>query len=200
VLAPSPLCNNAFDINTPFEFFIDTPPLNGVVNPQGVSGALDTDIFLWDSVVVTFSGPLVTPLANPTTIDLVPGESRTITVNVHDDLRNPLTGICNVSLVSSPEVSIGGSPRKIPDAHSFNQLIDGITQFTFQVTARTDAAVGSPLVFEVIVAGEGNSPCPNGNGTVKLAALRPDALCGARLSHEPVLARFAACSCCMART
>lgn len=172
VLAPSPLCNDAFDINTPFEFFIDTPPLNEIVNPQGVSGTLDTDVFLWDSVVVTFSGPLVTPVANPSVVDLIPGESRTITVDVHDDLRNPLTGICNISLSSTFEVAVGGSPRAIPDAHSFNQIIEGITRFTFQVTARPDAAVGTPLVFQLSVAGEGNTPCPNGNGTFTVATGR----------------------------
>ncbi|HVM96359.1 MAG TPA: Ig-like domain-containing protein, partial [Candidatus Acidoferrales bacterium] len=174
VLAPSHLCNNQFDINKPFEFFIDTPPLDQVPGVQGTSGTLDTNVFLWDTAVVTFSGPLVTPVAQPNFITLKPGQTTTITVEVHDDIQNPLTSACVVELdASGADVIVDGAnssfgSREIPDGQSFNQIIEGLTKFTFSLTALSDASIHD-FSISVRVTGLGSAACPNGAGTFIVA-------------------------------
>ncbi len=175
ISAPSPQCNGHFDPNTQFEFFLDTPPLDGVVGPQGVSGSLDTNIFLWGLAYVTFSGPTAKPIASPTQVNLTAGQTSFVTVNVHDDRRNPLTDSCAVTIAaSSDDIVLGASGSSIvtfslPDGQSFNQLVEGLTQFTVPVTAKPMASVGS-FTLTVIVAGKGGGDCPNGNVTQTVAS------------------------------
>ena len=102
VPAPSELCNNKFDVNKPFELFVDSntngmfdsPPPNATGNGfgQGTNGEWDNNIFVWSAIPVTFSGHLVTPIAAPTSFSIPVGGSQAFTLEVHDDLLNPLAG------------------------------------------------------------------------------------------------------------
>ncbi len=165
--APSHQCNGVYDINKPFELFRDTYPENGIVNTQGVSGQLDTEVLLWDTVVVTFSGHLQPPVASPTTFSMHVGDTRTISVEVHDDLNNPLVGGCQITLVSdNSSLSVSGSPVNVPDAHSFNQIIDGITRFNFVLSAKP--AMGDPEPNFMLTLGVNG--CVNGTGNFVVAS------------------------------
>ncbi|MBI3782359.1 MAG: hypothetical protein HY270_03050 [Deltaproteobacteria bacterium] len=129
---------------------------------------MDTNIFLWDLAVVTFSGPTDPPKATPDVLDLAPGETKLVTVEVHDDVRNPLTSACQVTFSSnSSDVEVEGSSfavRHIPDGHSFNQLVEGLTQFTFSVRASAHALFQT-YTLKASVGGSGVLDCPNGNFT-----------------------------------
>jgi Bacterial Ig-like domain (group 1) len=133
---PSPLCNFAFDPLTPFELFIDAGALNGTWDAQGESGVWDNDILAWDTATVTFSGPLVTPLATandaqPVNNFVIPdGGSLGFTLEVHDDLLNPLVGGSSISVQANAGTIIGGNIT-VPDGQSFNQLVTGLTRFGF---------------------------------------------------------------------
>jgi hypothetical protein len=135
---PTPLCNDAFDINTPFEMFVDGGTFNGVWDTQGTSGVWDNNIMIWGNSYVTFSGPLQTPVASPSTFAVPDGGAQIITLEVHDDLYNPLVGGSSISIQddddSSPaQVATTPSSIAVPDGHSFNKLVDGLTRFTFVV-------------------------------------------------------------------
>jgi len=170
ILPPSGLCNGVFNPATPFEFFIDTPPLDGIWGKQGKSGAWDNDIFVFDSTFVTFSGPLVPPVASPNTLFLAPGDQAVVTVEVHDDLLNPLAGGSTLLIKSDSPLSsdvgfvtISGSPITIPDGHSFNQLVDGLTRFSFVASVPgTSAFVGEPFTISM------NVTSPNGTASFNI--------------------------------
>jgi len=136
--APDNVCNNAFDPGVQFELFIDTKPLNGVWNPQGTSGAWDDNILVFDTLPITFSGPLVTPVVSPSSFAIPDGGAQVFTITVHDDLRNPLVGGSTVSITSTAGQVVGGDIT-VPDGESFNQLVNGLTRFTFVIQ---DSEVG----------------------------------------------------------
>ena len=167
---PSGLCNGTFDPATPFEFFIDTPPLDGVWGKQGKTGVWDNDIFVFDSTFVTFSGPLVPPVASPNALFLAPGDQAVVTVEVHDDLLNPLAGGSTLLIKSDGPLSsdvgfvtISGSPITIPDGHSFNRLVDGLTRFSFVASVpATSAFVGEPFTISM------NVSSPNGTASFNI--------------------------------
>jgi hypothetical protein len=167
--APSALCNNAFDVNTQFERFIDA---NGdqTWNTQGTAGAWDNNIFVFGTTVVTFSGPLVAPelvscsLPPCNGFDVPNGGAISFTVNVHDDLVNPLVGGSTIAVNASAGDVSGGSIT-VPDAHSFNQLVPGLTQFTFVVQdPDSETLESTPSTITLSVSSQ------NGNGTFILAS------------------------------
>ncbi len=163
IAAPSGLCNGSFDVATPFEFFIDSPPLDGVWGSQGTHDIFDDNIFVFDTTFVTFSGPLVAPIASTTSLLIPPNGNGVITVDVHDDLLNPLVGGSTISVFANRTgITVAGSPLTIPDGHSFNRLIDGLTRFSF-VVQDTASLPGEPFTLEMQIASE------NGNGTFVLA-------------------------------
>jgi hypothetical protein len=133
---PSPLCNFAFDPLTPFELFIDAGVLNGTWDAQGQSGVWDDDILVWDTATVTFSGPLVTPVVTANdgqpvgNFVVADGGSVSFTLEVHDDLVNPLVGGSSINVQANAGTIVGGSIT-VPDGQSFNQLVTGLTRFTF---------------------------------------------------------------------
>lgn len=130
ISAPSPLCNNLFDPQTRFEHFIDAGALNGVWDAQGTTGVWDDDIFIFARATVTFSGPLVTPVVTPSSFTVPDGGSQTFILEVHDDLVNPLVGGSTITVTSNAGEVVGGNIT-IPDGQSFNQLVGGLTQFSF---------------------------------------------------------------------
>ncbi len=150
--APSPFCNFAFDPFTPFEHFIDAGPLNETWGAQGTSGVWDDDVLVWDSTTVTFSGPLVSPVATaddgqPVDNFMIPdGGSLSFTLEVHDDLVNPLVGGSTISVQANVGQVIGGSIT-IPDGQSFNQLLDGLTRFHFTLL---DSAPGEGMAAQLV--------------------------------------------------
>jgi hypothetical protein len=147
VAAPSPLCNGMFDPATPFELFLDTPPLDGKWGTQGTHGMWDNNIFVSAKTVVTFSGSPVQPVFDPPGPFAIPdGGSLAFTVDVHDDLGNPLKGglIQTTSgftfapaeiIISDTAFNSGilGSVQDVADDHSYNQPVDGLTRFHFVV-------------------------------------------------------------------
>jgi len=163
--APSPLCNNRFDINIPFELFVDGGALNGLWDAQGTPGVWDNNIFVSASTVVTFSGPLVTPQASPTTFTIANGGSQGFTLDVHDDLRNPLVGGSTIAVSVSGGQVVGGDIT-IPDGHSFNQFVPGLTRFGFVVADSDPADTDPPAAASVVV----KITSPNGTGTFVVAS------------------------------
>ena len=152
VAAPSPFCNLAFDPVTPFELFRDAGTLDGIWDAQGTSGTWDNDILVWDTATVTFSGPLVTPIATaddgqPINNFVIPdGGSLSFTLEVHDDLVNPLVGGSTISVQTNAGQVIGGSIT-VPDGQSFNQLVDSLTRFHFTLL---DSAPGEGMAAQLV--------------------------------------------------
>jgi hypothetical protein len=117
VTAPSSLCNDSFDINKPFELFVDSNgnglfdtaaalpvhPASGNGTGQGTPGLWDNNIFVWDVIPVTFSGHLQIPkVLNVDTntdcstvsscFNLPNGGGANFVLQLHDDLLNPIVG------------------------------------------------------------------------------------------------------------
>ncbi|HUI25769.1 MAG TPA: hypothetical protein VL403_06750, partial [Candidatus Kryptonia bacterium] len=165
---PSSFCNNAFDINKPFELFIDTGnPGNGLWGTQGVPGAWDNDILVFNTIPITFSGPLVTPVSIPggaSSFNIPNGGSQSFTLQVHDDLFNPLVGGSTITVTSTAGTVSGGSIT-VPDGESFNRLVSGLTQFSFTLSdADATTSSATPAIITVTI---GNSP--NGSGAFIVA-------------------------------
>ena len=165
---PSPFCNFAFDPGTPFEFFHDTND-NGIWDAQGTTGVWDNNILVSATGTVTFSGHLVTPSAQtddgqPVSGFLVPdGGALGFTLDVHDDLVNPIVGGSTITVTANNGQVIGGAIT-VPDGESFNQLVNGLTRFHFAV-ADPDVGEGMPQPVKVTVTV--NSA--NGNVTTLIA-------------------------------
>jgi hypothetical protein len=172
VSPPSHLCNAKFDQNTPFELFVDSnvnglfdspaPGATGNGFGQGTHGQWDNNIFVWGAVPVTFSGHLVTPVASPTSFAIPIGGSQLFTLEVHDDLWNPIVGGSTIAVTSSVG-SISGGSITVPDGESFNQIVDGLTRFSFVLSAGEN--VGPPVQASIVVT----ITSPNGNGTFIVA-------------------------------
>ena len=167
---PSPFCDRAFEPGTPFEHFVDAGTLDGVWDTQGTSGVWDNNILVWDTTTVTFSGPLVTPVAKtddgqPVNNFVIPdGGSESFTLEVHDDLVNPLVGGSTISVQATAGQVVGGSIT-VPDGESFNQLIDGLTRFHFVVLDDAPGQGTVPQVVQITVT----VTSKNGNGSVIVA-------------------------------
>ena len=173
VAPPSERCNDKFDSNKPFELFVDSnsngmfdsPPPNATGNGfgQGTHGAWDNNIFVWGAVPVTFSGHLVTPVAAPTSFSIPVGGSQAFTLEVHDDLLNPVVGGSTITVASSVG-SISGGTITVPDGESFNQIVYGLTRFSFVLSAGEN--VGEPVDTSIVVT----VTSQNGNGTFIVAS------------------------------
>ncbi len=163
--APSNFCNNRFDINTPFELFVDTGSLDGVWGPQGTPGIWDSNIFVFAATPVTFSGDLVTPTASPTTFTIANGGSQAFILDVHDDLVNPLVGGSAIGVSVNGGQVVGGD-IVVPDGQSFNQLVSGLTRFGFVVADGDAADTDPPQAASVVV----KVTSPNGTGTFVVAS------------------------------
>ena len=169
--APSPLCNFAFDPATLFEHFIDAGPLNGVWDAQGQSGVWNDDILVWDTATVTFSGPLVSPVAQTDSGEpvnnfvIADGGSLGFTLEVHDDLVNPLVGGSSISVQANNGSIIGGSIT-VPDGQSFNQLVFGLTRFHFILLDSAPGEGTVPLQVNVTVS----VTSANGSGSAIVAS------------------------------
>lgn len=180
VLAPSPFCNGRFDTGTPFERFVDTnnnnvwdsgPPPAGTLG-QGTHGVWDNNIFVFGTIPVTFSGPTQSPTiascSNPPCdgFAIPNGGSKSFTINVHDDLRNPIVGGSTITITSSGGTVSGGSIT-VPDGESFNQLVPGLTQFTFVLADADATKVADPPTPATVVV---TVTSPNGNVTAIMAS------------------------------
>lgn len=152
---PSPFCNFAFDPATPFEFFIDSGALNGVWDAQGSTGVWDNNILVFDQATVTFSGPTQAPVASPDTFDIPDGGSQNFTLVVHDDLLNPLVGGSSISITANGGEVIGGEIT-IPDGQSFNQLVPGLTIFSFALVDESpgEGEADAPVRISVTIDSE----------------------------------------------
>jgi hypothetical protein len=165
--APSSLCNGLFDPDRPFELFVDLPPKDGVWGVQGMDGVWDDNVIIFDVIPVTFSGTLVTPVASPSEFTIPDGGSQSFTLVVRDDLFNPLVGGATVS-VSAPGAQLFGGNITVPDGESFNQLVDGLNQFTFILS---DPLPGEdPPLPPVTVAVVVTVTSENGDGTFIVAS------------------------------
>ena len=179
VLAPSWLCNNRFDSGTQFERFVDTnnnqvwdsgPPPNGTLG-QGTHGVWDNNIFVFESFPVTFSGPTQTPILDScsappcASFAIANGGAISFTIEVHDDLLNPIVGGSTIS-VSSSAGTISGGSITVPDGESFNRLVPGLTQFTFVLADADSKTVSVPPAPATVVV---TVTSPNGNVTAIVA-------------------------------
>jgi len=163
--APSSLCNNAFDPNAPFELFIDSGTTNERWDIEGTQGVWDNNIFVYASTPVTFSGPLVTPVVSPTTFSIPNLGEQLFTLEVHDDLFNPLVGGSTIAITSSFGKITGGS-IEIPDGHSFNRLVDGLTRFSFVLSSTDEFQQLPPQTTSIVVTIDST----NGTGTFVVAS------------------------------
>jgi len=176
---PSSLCDNQFNVTDDFELFVDTNG-NGVWDSvgttgigQGTHGYWDNNILVWRAIPVTFSGPTQAPVLEGCSLPGSPGScysfylstgaSMSFTINVHDDLVNPLVGGSTIAISASNGTVTGGGIT-VPDGESFNQLVGGLTQFTFVLTAPTGLTSDEPAVISVTITS------PNGNVTSLLTS------------------------------
>jgi hypothetical protein len=175
VPAPSWLCNDRFDLNTPFELFMDTNG-NGVWDSLGTSGTgqgthnvWDSNVIVFRTIPVTFSGPTQAPVLESCSpgpcsgFHLLPGQSMSFTIDVHDDLVNPLVGGSAIAISASNGTVTGGSIT-VPDGESFNQLVDGLTRFSFLLSADSSLTEAKPAALSVAITS------PNGNVTSLLTS------------------------------
>jgi hypothetical protein len=165
IFAPSSLCNDLFDTNTLFESFIDTGSLNGTWGTQGNAGVWDDEIFVFDVIPITFSGPLALPVASPSNFVVANGGAVAFSLTVHDDLVKPLVGGSTISVTSNNGTIVGGSIT-IPDGSSFNQLIDGLTRFGFVLTDGDPTDADPPAAASITVT----VTSQNGGGTFIVAS------------------------------
>jgi hypothetical protein len=163
--APSSQCNGTFDKNKPFELFVDNGMTDGLWDAQGTSGIWDNNIFVYGTAPVTFSGPLVSPVVSPTTFDIPNLGEQAFTLEVHDDLFNPLVGGSQISVTSSFGKITGGDIT-VPDGSSFNQLVDGLTRFHFVLSSTDTLQVIPPQATSIIVT----ITSQNGTGTFVVAS------------------------------
>ena len=175
VPAPSWLCNNRFNLNTPFELFMDTNG-NGLWDSVGTTGigqgthsVWDNNVIVFRTIPVTFSGPTQAPvlescLPGPCSgFHLLPGASMLFTIDVHDDLVNPLVGGSTIAITASTGTVTGGGIT-VPDGESFNQLVDGLTRFSFLLSADASLTNTTPTTISVKITS------PNGNVTSLLTS------------------------------
>ena len=200
VAAPSPFCNNAFDPAVHFEQFVDAGDLDGVWDTQGTTGVWDNEILVFASTPVTFSGPLITPLASPTSFTIPDGGSQVFTLEVHDDLINPLVGGSTIVVSASAGKVVGGTIN-VPDGESFNQLVNGLTRFSFVVTddAPGQGDADQPVTITVAVTSQnGNGEFIVASGTLLKPLVRSDAdSCSlVKLGHFPADAKCAPVGFC----
>lgn len=163
--APSALCNNMFDTNKLFERFVDVNASESW-DTQGTAAAWDNNIFVFGTFPITFSGPLVAPVASPTSFAITNGGAQAFTLEVHDDLVNPIVGGSTITVTSSAGTVSGGSIT-VPDGESFNQLVNGLTRFSFVISdadPTTTAAPPAPATVVVTVTSQ------NGTGTFVVAS------------------------------
>ncbi len=85
------------------------------------------------------------------------------TIDVSDDLRNPLVGGSTIAVTASAGTVTGGGIT-IPDGESFNQLVDGLTRFTFLLSADPTSTTTTPTNVSV------NISSPNGSLTSLLTS------------------------------
>ncbi len=178
--APSSFCNGRFNTGTAFERFIDTnnngvwdsgPPPNGTLG-QGTHGVWNNNVFVFATFPVTFSGPLVTPTlagcsSPPCNGFSIPnGGSITFTINVHDDLLNPIVGGSTIAITSNTG-AISGGAITVPDGESYNQLILGLTQFKFVLADADATTITSPAAPATVVV---TVTSPNGTATTTIAS------------------------------
>jgi hypothetical protein len=165
VSAPSAKCNNLFDPSTLFELFIDSGPKNGIWDAQGTSGVWDNNILVFGTFPVTFSGDLQTPVMAPNTFAIGNGGSQTFTLEVHDDLLNPLVGGSTITITAGKAQVLGGSIT-VPDGESFNQLVSGLTQFAFTLADANPTDTDPPDAVNVVVT----VSSPNGSGSFTIGS------------------------------
>jgi hypothetical protein len=166
----SNLCNDAFDPNTPNELFVDAN-LDGVWDEQGTPGVWDKDILVWRSFPVTFSGPLADPVTQTegdvqpvNNFDIPNGGSLDFSIEVHDDLVNPLVGGSTIAIQATTGQIVGGSIT-IPDGESFNQLVDGLTRFHFSLLDSQPMRT-MPAIVQITAT----ITSPNGNASFIIAS------------------------------
>jgi hypothetical protein len=164
ILAPSPLCNGLFN-PLPFELFVDTNPLNGVWGTQGTTGVWDNNILVFDTIPVTFSGPLVAPTLVPTSFTIANGGSKSFTLDVHDDLFNPIVGGSTITITAEGATVFGGNIA-VPDGESFNQIVGGLNRFGFTIADPDPGDTDPPVSVSVVIT----VVSENGNGTFVLAS------------------------------
>jgi len=157
-------------VRSGYERFVDANG-NGIWDKQGQTNVWDSNILVFDTATVTFSGPLVAPTIAtcspmPCNGFNVPNAgSIAFTFNVHDDLLNPLVGGSTITVTASAGTVSGGTIT-VPDGESFNRLIPGLTQFTVVVTDPNPdpMSMPQPSTITLMVAS------PNGDGTFIMAS------------------------------
>jgi hypothetical protein len=197
--APEPFIdrngNCAFDMDDPNEIFIDVNG-NGVHDlAQGTPGALDTQIFVWDTTRVMFSGDTIL------TVNCISGcvgggfsvpngGSSTLEILARDADGNPLTSATTISVsvtgggeatptsFSVPDRTNCGAiacgSDTVPDPASFpaascGGTVTGVNRFvvTIQDTDGTDTDPAEPSTVEIAVTSDPGVTLPGGNITTK---------------------------------
>jgi len=166
IFPPSSFCNLEFDPSVPYELFVDANR-NEIWDRQGTAGVWDTNILVFRTIAVTFSGPLVTPVVSPASFAIPNGGSQLFTVEVHDDLRNPLVGGSTIAITVNGGL-VFGSPITVPDGQSFNQLVNGLNRFSFVVSDAqpVEDPPQPPIATSVVVT----VASENGSGSFILAS------------------------------
>jgi hypothetical protein len=135
--AGTPLCNGLFNINLPFELFIDLPPKDGRWIPTKPNNKWDPNLVIFETIPITFSGHTQVPLALPQEFEIPNGGCQDFTVQVYDDLFNPLVGGSTINITSQAGTVFGGA-QTVPDGESFNQIVDGLNRFSFELCDSDD--------------------------------------------------------------
>jgi Big-like domain-containing protein len=186
--AGNPLCNGLFDVNLPFERFVDLPPKNGTWDIKPADDKWDRNVVIFDTTTVTFSGRTVTPRVTnvtdpehpiPCTNDAgvlvdscfaIPnGGSATFTVELHDDLFNPVVQGSRMTIGTLVATVVAGGNTVIRDGESFNQIVDNLTRFTFVLADANPQAIGpltTDLIRVTVLSTNGDFDIVAGQGTV----------------------------------
>jgi hypothetical protein len=170
-------CNGSRDAD---EDFIDVND-DGQFNDDQIlaAPACDDQIVVFDSVCSTFSGGTNVILVPDGSGPLPAGGSRSYTLIVSDNpnpignpgVGNPIVGgsTISVSVDGDRAKVLGLSSFAVPDSLTHNQIVDGISRFTFSVGDDNVEAETTDTVAVIVdvVSGVGSLPA-GGNGSVSV--------------------------------
>ena len=157
-------CNGSYDRG---EAFIDLNQ-DGIFNDDQGAGTCGESLVIFTSLCTTFSGATQVSLTRAGSGPIAAGGSADFTLIVSDDLGNPIVwgSTVRISVQGSRGRLVGPATVTIPDAITFNQLVDGVNRFRFSVVDGEPAASGGETDVVTVTVDSHDLPA-GGNGSME---------------------------------
>jgi len=145
-------CNGLYDAGEPFIDLND----NGIFDEDQGTGSCSDTVTIFSSICTTFSGPTQVELTRAGSGAIAAGGLDDFTLVVSDDVGNPIVGGSTVTLsvAGSRAQILGLTTFTIPDALSYNKIVDGVNRFRFRVVdaAPTSSASETDAIFATVTS------------------------------------------------